>query len=115
MANQQNQPQQQPQPQKRPLPQEQDEKRVNPVIDYSDEPPPTIQAGEAENEDRENENEGEGNRTADRNYRRGVQQHLKNKDVNKEAKEASEALDDENEREELEDAEEAGRKGRSIH
>ena len=82
------------------------------AIDYKDEPPPVIEANQAANENEENE--GEGNKSADRNYRRGVQEHLKKKNVKQEGKDAADALDDEAQRQDLEDAEEAARKGQ-IH
>ena len=40
-----------------------------------------------------NRNEGEGNRTADRKYRQGVQEHMKQHDVQDEAKRARDAID----------------------
>jgi hypothetical protein len=118
-------------------PQPQRRQNLNPdtgkPIDFEDEPPPVITAageneageGEAdlardedveslEEQDEADENEGEGNRTADRNYREGVQKHLKTKDVQQEGEEAKEALEDESQRQDLEDAEQAARKGQ-IH
>lgn len=54
-------------------------------------------------------NEGEGNRTADARYRKGVQDHVRNHDVQGDADRASEALDGP-EGEELRRAEEEGRR-----
>jgi hypothetical protein len=52
-------------------------------------------------------NEGEGNRTADRNYREGVEEHLRRADVSEEAERASKELDERPD--ELRRAEEEGR------
>lgn len=92
--------------------------------EYFDDPPPVIKAeganesGEGDDgagfDNADQENEGEGNKTAGRNYNKGVQKHLKTKDVEKEAEDAADALEDEDERKDLEDAEEAARKGQ-IH
>ena len=57
-------------------------------------------------------NEGEGNKTADRNYRAGVEQHLKTHNVDEEARKAAAALDDDKEREALKAAEAAGKRRR---
>ncbi len=54
-------------------------------------------------------NEGEGSRSADRNYRAGVKEHLETHDVEAEADEARKALDGE-EGEALEQAERAGKR-----
>ena len=112
---QQNEPEQ---PQRRNLPANEDVE-LNP-IDYKDVPPPVLKANaEGEGDDeitaQGDENQGEGNRDADRNYRKGVKQHLKKGNTEQEGKDAANALDDEDEKQELEDAEEAGRKGRTLH
>lgn len=113
----QNEPQQQP---KRRNVAANEDQELNP-IDYADEAPPIIKANaEGEGDDavagyQGDENEGEGNKTAGRNYNKGVKQHLKKGNVEQEAKDAANALDDEEQREDLEDAEEAGRKGKTIH
>ncbi|AWK86285.1 hypothetical protein [Azospirillum thermophilum] len=54
-------------------------------------------------------NEGEGNRTADARYRSGVQDHVRNHDVQGDAARAREALDGP-EGEDLRRAEEEGRR-----
>lgn len=54
-------------------------------------------------------NEGEGNRTADRNYREGVKQHLETHDVEAEAEEARDAVEGEEGRS-LKKAEEAAKR-----
>ncbi len=59
-------------------------------------------------------NEGEGNRTADRNYRRGVRKHGATHDVEKEARDAANALDDPKQAKEMKRAEEIG-KQRARH
>ena len=41
----------------------------------------------------ENRNEGEGNRTADRQYRQGVQDHVQHHDVQGDAQRARDAVD----------------------
>ena len=116
----QNEPQQ---PQRKNIPANEDQEQLNPY-DFKDVPPPVIRAnteGEgddaitASQPDGKDENQGEGNRDADRNYRKGVKQHLKKGNVEKEGKDAANALDDDEEREELEDAEESARKGRTLH
>lgn len=53
---------------------------------------------------------GEGNRTAAKRYNEGVQQTVKNKDVDKLASEAADALEGP-EGEELREAEEKGKRG----
>lgn len=58
--------------------------------------------------------EGEGNRTADRNYRKGVADHIKKGTVEAEADAAKKALENTDQREELEAAEEAARKGKTL-
>ncbi|MBK7859130.1 MAG: hypothetical protein IPJ65_11025 [Archangiaceae bacterium] len=69
----------------------------------------------AQNEDvEEGENEGEGNRTADRNYRAGVEKTVKSGKVEAGAKKAEEALEDDEQREELEEAERDARKSQ-VH
>ena len=111
-----NQQSEQQQPQRRNLPANEDVE-LNP-IDYQDQPPPVIKAnaeGEGDDAVTGTENQGEGNREADRNYRKGVKQHLKKGNTEQEAKDAANALDDEDEKQELGDAEEAGRKGRTLH
>jgi hypothetical protein len=55
-------------------------------------------------------NEGEGNKTADREYRRGVEHFMKEDDVEERAEEALEALEGD-EAEELEEAEQKGKRG----
>lgn len=54
-------------------------------------------------------NQGEGNRDADRRYRQGVQQHLKNADVAGEAQRAKDAVTGQ-ERSDLSRAEEEGKR-----
>jgi hypothetical protein len=53
-------------------------------------------------------NEGEGNRTADRNYRKGVEEHLRKGHVEEEAERAAKELDERPD--ELREAEEEGRR-----
>lgn len=47
----------------------------------------------AENERKGQQNEGEGNRTADRSYRAGVQEHLRQGNVEEEAARAARDVD----------------------
>jgi hypothetical protein len=54
------------------------------------------------------QNEGEGSRTADRNYRKGVEEHLERADVQEEAERASRELDERPD--ELRKAEEEGKR-----
>ena len=56
----------------------------------------------------ENRNEGEGNRTADRQYRQGVQDHVQHHDVQGDAQRARDAVDGP-EGKELRRAEEEGK------
>lgn len=56
----------------------------------------------------ENRNEGEGNRTADRQYVKGVKDHVQNHDVQGDAQRARDALDGA-EGDALRQAEEAGK------
>jgi hypothetical protein len=53
-------------------------------------------------------NEGEGNRTADREYRKGVEEHLKRGEVEEEAERAARDLDEHPD--ELRKAEEEGKR-----
>lgn len=53
-------------------------------------------------------NEGEGNRTADREYRKGVEEHLRKGHVEEEAERAAKELDERPD--ELREAEEEGRR-----
>lgn len=99
--------------------------------DYSDVPPPpavaksqpgaqNLTSGEGDEarlqafhsaNAQNDENEGEGSRTAARRYNDGVEAHLKQNDVEKEARDAMKALDAKDEADELRRAEEAGKKG----
>jgi hypothetical protein len=56
------------------------------------------------------QNEGEGSRSADRQYRRGVEHFVGQEDVEERAEEAEEALEGD-EAEELAEAEEQGKRG----
>ena len=121
MANPNQQQNEQQQPQRRDVAANEDQE-LNP-IDFKDQAPPVLKAnaeGEGDDDaagfqDEAEDNEGEGNKTADRNYRQGIKQHLKKGNTEQEAKDAANALDDEDQKQELEDAEEAGRKGRTLH
>lgn len=122
MANpNQQQNEQQQQPQRRDVAANEDQE-LNP-IDFKDEAPPVLKAnaeGEGDDataglKDDAEQNEGEGSKSADRNYRQGIKQHLKKGNTEQEAKDAANALDDEDQKQELEDAEEAARNGRTIH
>ncbi|MCA9516905.1 MAG: hypothetical protein KC635_18310 [Myxococcales bacterium] len=62
----------------------------------------------SKSEKRRTKNEGEGNRTADRRYREGVREHIRESDVESEAKAAEEALAGK-EGQSLREAEEAGK------
>jgi hypothetical protein len=59
-------------------------------------------------------NEGEGSRSADREYRRGLEHFMSSDDVEERAEEAKEALEGD-EAEELEQAEERGKNPRHTH
>ncbi len=59
-------------------------------------------------EERDTGNEGEGNRTADREYRKGVEEHLRRGKVEEEAERAARDLDEHPE--ELRRAEEEGKR-----
>jgi hypothetical protein len=61
----------------------------------------------ADRERKGSENEGEGNRTADRRYREGVEEHLRKGTVEEEAERAARSLDEQPE--ELRRAEEKGK------
>lgn len=61
----------------------------------------------SDRERKASENEGEGNRTADRRYREGVEEHLRKGKVEEEAERAARALDEQPE--ELRRAEEEGK------
>jgi hypothetical protein len=61
----------------------------------------------AEQDRKDGQNEGEGSRTADRNYREGVEEHLRRADVHEEAERAARELDENPD--ELRRAEEEGR------
>jgi hypothetical protein len=54
------------------------------------------------------QNEGEGSRTADRNYRKGVEEHLRRGNVEEEAARAAKELDERPD--ELREAEEEGKR-----
>lgn len=61
----------------------------------------------ADQDPKGSEIEGEGSRTADRNYRRGVEEHIRKGDVEEEAERAARDLDERPE--ELRRAEEEGK------
>jgi len=65
------------------------------------------------NKQKPQKNEGEGSRSADRNYRAGLQKHLEKKNVDEEARKAAEAVDSD-EGEELKKAEDAAKRGKPL-
>jgi hypothetical protein len=65
------------------------------------------------NKHKPQKNEGEGSRSADRNYRAGLQKHLEKKNVDEEARKAKEAIEGK-EGEELKKAEEAAKRGKTL-
>jgi hypothetical protein len=62
----------------------------------------------AEQNPKGGQNEGEGNRTADREYRKGVEEHLRRANVEEEAERAAKELDERPD--ELREAEEEGKR-----